>query len=219
VHVHVNAAVTADGKLSTREREQLAISGPEDLARVDRLRATADAVLVGIGTVLADDPSLLRHDESVRRGEHGPDADPPARVVADSTARTPADAEILQGAATTYVLVTESAAGPQVDALAAAGAEVIEAGAGQVDLPAALGALADRGVERLLVEGGGEIICSLFATRLVDRLSVFVGSTIVGGRDAPTLADGEGFVDDFPELSLRDVERLDGGVVLDWDVV
>ncbi|MFC6736019.1 dihydrofolate reductase family protein, partial [Halolamina salina] len=75
------------------------------------------------------------------------------------------------------------------------------------------------GLERLLVEGGGELIFSLFAADLVDRLTVYVGSVVIGGRDAPTLADGEGFTDpdSFPELSLTDVERLDDGVVLTYD--
>jgi 2,5-diamino-6-(ribosylamino)-4(3H)-pyrimidinone 5'-phosphate reductase len=68
-----------------------------------------------------------------------------------------------------------------------------------------------------MVEGGGEIIFSLFEARLVDDLSVFVGPTVIGGRDAPTLADGVGFVDDFPDLDLADVERVDDGVLLRYD--
>jgi 2,5-diamino-6-(ribosylamino)-4(3H)-pyrimidinone 5'-phosphate reductase len=70
-----------------------------------------------------------------------------------------------------------------------------------------------------MIEGGGELIFSLFEAGLVDRLSVFVGPTVIGGRDAPTLADGEGFVDSFPELRLDGVERLDEGVLLEWTVV
>jgi len=88
---------------------------------------------------------------------------------------------------------------------------------GRVDLAAGLAALEGEGIERLLVEGGGEVIFSLFEAGLVDELSVYVGSLVVGGRDAPTLADGEGFVDEFPALDLRDVERVDDGVVLSYD--
>ena len=69
-----------------------------------------------------------------------------------------------------------------------------------------------------MVEGGGEVIFSLFEAGLVDELSVYVGSTVIGGRNAPTLADGEGFTDDFPELALLGVERLDDGVLLQWIV-
>ncbi len=70
----------------------------------------------------------------------------------------------------------------------------------------------------MLAEGGGELVFSLFDAGLVDELSVYVGSFVVGGRDAPTLADGEGFVDGFPQLSLVGVERLDDGVLLRYDV-
>lgn len=218
MHVLVNAAVSADGKLSSRRREQIAISGEADFARVDRLRAESDAVMVGIGTVLADDPSLVRHDEAHRAGAVGPDVPPPARVVADSRCRTPPDAAILAGDPTTYVLTSENASDERRERLAAEGATVLVAGDERVDLSAGLDALAAEGVDRLMVEGGGELVFSLFESGLVDELSVYVGSLVVGGRDAPTLADGDGFVDDFPELELDDVERLDGGVVLQWSV-
>ena len=220
--VVVNAATSVDGKLSTRERRQVRISGEADFARVDRLRAASDAVLVGVGTVLADDPSLVRHDREHRRGlrERGAVSDgPPARVVADSRARTPTDAAILEDEPPTYVFVSEAAPAERREALATAGATVHVAGDERVDLSAAVGRLADTGANRLLVEGGGELIFSLFEAGLVDRLSVFVGPTVIGGRDAPTLVDGEGFTDRFPELRLEAVERLDGGVLLEWDAV
>jgi len=211
VYVHVNAAVSADGKLSSRRREQIAISGDEDFARMERLRAESDAVVVGIGTVLADDPSLERHDESLG-------AAPPARVVADSRARTPTDAAVLAGDRPTYILTSEAAPADRRAALERAGATLVVAGDDRVDLSAAFAALEREGIDRLLVEGGGELIFSLFEAALVDELSVYVGSVLIGGRDAPTLADGEGFTEAFPTLDLRDVSRLDDGVVLSYTV-
>ncbi len=219
MYVSVNAATSADGKLSSRRREQIAISGDEDFARVDRLRAEADAVAVGVGTVLADDPSLVRHDESHRASLRGEDASPPARVVVDSTCRTPTDAAILAGAPETYVLTSEAAPDTRQAALEDAGGTLVVAGGERVDLPGAFDGLESAGIERLLVEGGGEVIFSLFEAGLVDELTVYVGATVIGGRDAPTLADGEGFVSQFPELALETVERLDSGVVLEWDVL
>jgi 2,5-diamino-6-(ribosylamino)-4(3H)-pyrimidinone 5'-phosphate reductase len=219
MHVVVNAAMSADGKLSTRRREQLKISGPEDFDRVDRIRAAADAVMVGVGTVLADDPRLAldEEDRRVQRLRAGRPGNP-ARVVADSAARTPADARVLDGAAATYLLVSEEAPDDCLDALREAGTVVVVAGDDRVDLPAAFEALEDRGIDRLMVEGGGELIYSLFEAGLVDELSVYVGSLLVGGRDAPTLADGEGFVEGFPALDLESVERVDDGVVLSYTV-
>jgi 2,5-diamino-6-(ribosylamino)-4(3H)-pyrimidinone 5'-phosphate reductase len=216
MHVHVNAATSADGKLSTRRREQVHISGEEDFARVDRLRAEHDAVAVGVGTVLADDPSLVRFD-SERRAAVGKSG-VPARVVADSRARTPPDAAILAGGAPTYVLVSERAPRERRERLEAAGAALVVAGEERVGLDGAFAALADDGIAEVMVEGGGELIYSLFAAGLVDELTVFVGPVVVGGRDAPTLADGEGFVDPaaFPALNLVGVERLGEGVVLRW---
>ncbi|WEL21109.1 2,5-diamino-6-(ribosylamino)-4(3H)-pyrimidinone 5'-phosphate reductase [Halorhabdus sp. BNX81] len=219
MHVVVNAAMSADGKLSTHDREQVAISGETDFDRVDGLRADSDAVMVGVGTVLADDPSLTVDDPDriAQRRDRG-DPSQPARVVADSRARTPPDAQILDDEAETYLVVGERAATEKVERLESTGATVIHAGHDRADLSVGLGALESHGIDRLMVEGGGELIFSLFADDLVDELSVFVGPMLIGGRDAPTLADGDGFIEEFPALDLRDVEQMDGGVLLRWDV-
>ena len=217
MRVVVNAAMSADGKLSTREREQVTISGPTDFERVDELRAESDAVMVGVGTVLADDPSLTV-DDPVRTAIREADGEPiqPARVIADSTLRTPLDARVLDDAARTYLLASEAALEERVDAIEEAGATVVVAGEERTDLREALAALEDAGIDHLMVEGGGEVVFSLFEAGLVDELLVYVGSTVIGGRDAPTLVDGEGFLEDRPRLSLVGVERLDDGALLQW---
>jgi 2,5-diamino-6-(ribosylamino)-4(3H)-pyrimidinone 5'-phosphate reductase len=221
MHVVVNAAVSADGKLSTRRREQVRISGPDDFDRVDELRAESDAVMVGVGTVLADDPHLTLDDpDRVAAREERGESPHPARVVVDTRARTPLDARVLDDAASTFVLAGAVAPEDRLAAMEEQGAEVVRAGADRVALRAALAELEERGIDRLMVEGGGELIFSLFDYGLVDELSVYVGSLVVGGRDAPTLADGEGFVDReaFPVLDLESVDRIDDGVLLQYAV-
>jgi len=219
MHTVVNAAMSVDGKLSSRRREQIKISGDDDFARVDRIRTEVDGILVGIGTVLADDPHL-RLDDSAGRAERRKAGRPPspARIVVDSQGRTPPDGRICDDAASTYVIVSEAAPADNRQALREAGATVLVAGESRVDLGVAVETLEKNGVESLLIEGGGEIIYSAFAAGVVDELSVFVGSLVIGGREAPTLADGEGFIEGFPQLSLTAVDEVDEGVVLSYTV-
>lgn len=215
MRVVVNAAMSVDGKLSSHRREQIEISGPEDFDRVDQLRAESDAILVGIGTVLADDPHLILDTQGqVTAREAQDQTSYPARVVADSRARTPPDARIVDDLAETYLLVSQAAPDDRLEALEAAGATIVTAGVEQVDLTAGLTVLQEQGIEQLMVEGGGELIFSLFEAGLVDELSVYIAPMIIGGADAPTLADGVGFTETFPQLTLRGIDRFDTGVLL-----
>ena len=227
MHMHmrprviVNVAMSADGKLSTRERRQVKISGAEDFARVDRLKAGCDAVAVGIGTVLADDPSLTVKNPGLRaerqrsgRPEH------PARVVIDGKARTPPSASILnKGDGLRVVAVSERADPARVVALRAK-ATVITVGEDEVDLPRVLDELGALGIRSLMVEGGGTLIAGFIRAGLVDEIYTYIGSIVVGGKDAPTLADGEGWIreGDFARLVLADITRMDDGVLLHWTV-
>ncbi|MFC6798503.1 MULTISPECIES: 2,5-diamino-6-(ribosylamino)-4(3H)-pyrimidinone 5'-phosphate reductase [unclassified Haladaptatus] len=217
MRVVVNAAMSVDGKLSHRRRKQVVISGDDDFDRMDAIRAENDAVMVGAGTVVADDPSLTVDDPDRRAAREARGVpENPARIVADSHARCPRESQVFDDRAHTYLLVTESAHPVRIRKLEREGVTVIVAGEDRVNLTAAFDALADHGIESIMVEGGGELIFSLFEEGLVDELTVFVGSLIIGGREAPTLADGEGFVAGFPRLELTDVQRMDDGVVLSY---
>jgi 2,5-diamino-6-(ribosylamino)-4(3H)-pyrimidinone 5'-phosphate reductase len=201
--VTVNCAASIDGKIAPTSRVQTRLSSPADLERVRALRAECDAILVGIGTVLADDPGLLAPQGSERK---------PLRVVVDSRGRTPRSAKVLDGGAPTLVATS-------VECQANfANAEVVRLGRGKVDLIKLMDELHDRGVKSLLVEGGGAIIFSMVAAKLVDDLFLFIADVVLGGRDAPTVADGSGFprLEDAARPMFVSSTRLDGGTLMHY---
>lgn len=206
--VVINAAMTVDGKIALSDGRGARISHDHDLRRVHQLRASCDAIVVGVGTVLKDDPNLTVKPEYAR-GEN------PLRVVLDSDGKTPPDAKVLDGSAPTLVATTADCdrTFPR--------AETFRAGKDEVDLQALLDHLTARGVRTVLVEGGSTVIWSFLRQRLADELKVFVGSAVLGGQSAPTLAGGEGFasLEDAVRLRLDRAERLGDGVLLEYTVV
>jgi 2,5-diamino-6-(ribosylamino)-4(3H)-pyrimidinone 5'-phosphate reductase len=220
-HVWVNVAMSADGKLSTRERRQVKISGKEDFSRVDLLKSGSDAIMVGIGTVLADDPSLTIKSPALKekRKERGMEENP-VRIVVDSRLRCPGDASLLHKGEGRRIIACSNRADQEKADLLGAYATVIRAGEDRVDLKELLAGLYDMGICRLMVEGGGTLIWALFEADLVDELTCFVGNMIIGGGTAPTLADGTGFIreDVFIRLDLESADRMDEGVLLTWRV-
>ena len=220
-YVVVNIAMSADGKISTRERRQVRISGAQDFSRVDRLKAGCDAVMVGIGTVLADDPSLTVKSEECRkyRRNRGWD-DHPVRIVVDSSGRIPPEASILhKGEGKRVVAVSKRADAAKI-ALLEKKARVIGAGEDKVDLCALMNELGAMGIHRVMVEGGGTLIAGLIEAGLVNEIYTFIGNIIIGGKDAPTFTEGEGFILEsaFPRLTLREARRIEEGILLHWNV-
>jgi 2,5-diamino-6-(ribosylamino)-4(3H)-pyrimidinone 5'-phosphate reductase len=220
-YVVVNIAMSADGKISTRERRQVRISGAQDFSRVDRLKAGCDAVMVGIGTVLADDPSLTVKSEECRnyRRNRGWD-DHPVRIVVDSSGRIPPEASILhKGEGKRVVAVSRRADATKISLLEKK-ARVIVAGEDEVDLCALMNELGAMGIHRVMVEGGGTLIAGLIEAGLVNEIYTFIGNIIIGGKDAPTFTEGEGFILEsaFPRLTLREARRIEQGILLHWNV-
>lgn len=218
-YVIINAAMSADGKISTRERRQVRISGQEDFARVDRMRADVDAILVGIGTVRSDDPSLTVKSSALRedRRRRGRDENP-VRIVIDSRGETQPTADILnKGEGKRLIAVTSAADQNRVRELSRH-AEIISCGEDTVDLTILLRELQVRGINTLMVEGGGSVIWSFISQGLFDELNVYLGAMIIGGTTSPTLADGDGFIDEsqFPGLVLDDFQRIDDGLLIRW---
>ncbi|NPE31562.1 2,5-diamino-6-(ribosylamino)-4(3H)-pyrimidinone 5'-phosphate reductase [Methanococcoides sp. SA1] len=217
----INSAMSADGKISTKERKQVRISGDIDFDRMDELRSSSDAIMVGVGTVLADDPSLTVKSKSRRdaRKNAGLDEDP-MRIIVDSKARTPLDADIFKkGTGMRIIAVSSSAPKGKVDALSEK-ATIITAGAEKVDLVLLMAQLSSMGIQRLMVEGGATLNWGLLSNGLVDEVFSFVGNIFIGGNSSPTLVDGEGFLEgDLLSLELISSETMEEGVLLKWKVL
>ncbi len=214
--VFINSAMSADGKISSKERRQVRISGKCDLARVDLLRAESDAIMVGVGTVRADDPKLRVKSEGLRLERRACGrADTPLRIVADSRAKTPLTARVLGPGC---IIATSGFAPQERLEMLSRRSEVLICGQERVDLEGLLSRLYERGVRKLMVEGGATLNWSLIKMGLVDEIYVYVGASIIGGATAPTLVDGDGFVAGFSRLYLQDVERLDDGLLIRWSV-
>ena len=181
-------AMSLDGKIATASGDSRWISSEEARRRAADLRRRSDAVMVGIGTVLADDPRLTARDETGRNLPRQP-----LRVIVEGEAALPAGAQLLSEPGPVLV-ATPSAAAERAAALGASGAEVAQlpAGDGSVDLEALMQALGQRGVTSLLVEGGGVLLGSMFDMGLVDKVVAFVSPVILGGRDAPSPVAGAG---------------------------
>jgi diaminohydroxyphosphoribosylaminopyrimidine deaminase / 5-amino-6-(5-phosphoribosylamino)uracil reductase len=205
--VTLKAAASLDGKVAAPDGTSRWITGPAARADAHRLRAEADAVLVGAGTALADDPRL-----TVRLPGHA--GRQPLRVLADAAGRVGTGGHLFDGEAATLVATTPTAPAAAVDAWKAAGAEVLvckEAPVGQgVDLEDLVRALGERGVLELLVEGGPRLQASLWAAGLADRLVWYLAPLAIGGAGAPGLLGGAGAATlaDARRLRLASVDHL-----------
>ncbi|MEN9934504.1 MAG: hypothetical protein RLZZ387_1083 [Chloroflexota bacterium] len=200
--VTAKVAVSLDGKIATSAGESRWITGPDARREVHRLRDRADAILVGVGTALADDPEL-----TTRLEDHWRPPRDPLRIVLDSRGRTPLSARLMRSGT---LFATAAAPPAWSEAVCRSGAEVVRL-PGQderVDLPALLALLAGRGVNRLLVEGGAEVLGAFASQGLLDEVWTFVAPLLIGGATAPGPLGGAGVarLSDATKLTVRRVE-------------
>jgi 2,5-diamino-6-(ribosylamino)-4(3H)-pyrimidinone 5'-phosphate reductase len=219
-YVIVNVAASADGKIDTRERRGAAISSERDRERVDHLRASVDAVLVGSRTLHDEDPRLTVKSATLRaeRRARGLGENPAKVAVASHLDLAPECRFLSSGPARVILFVPR---GVQDARLAAMGVEIYEVGDERVDLLAAMSTLAYLDLRRVLVEGGGTLNFELLRLGLVDELQLCVAPLIFGGATSPTLADGAGLPRELAiPLGSPTVEVWeDGGVLLRYMVV
>ncbi len=208
-------AMSLDGKIATRTGDSRWISNEASRREAHRLRAEADAVMVGIGTALADNPQLTARDLPLAQPAPS-DEGQPLRVVVDSSGRLPASAAMLSAPGRTLVAV---AGAEGARAAGAAGADVLEVGAGadgRVDLACLLAELGARDVTSVLVEGGATLHGALFDAGLVDKVVAFIAPVVIGGAEAPGPVGGLGREFIANALRLTGVEHveLDGDLMI-----
>lgn len=187
-HVSLKLAMSLDGRIATRTGASKWVTGPEARARVHALRSQHDAVAVGIGTALADDPRLTVRDAG---------GDSPVRVVFDTKLRLPRSARLVETATQvpTWIVCSTDAEAATEEELTSRGVEVLRAPAsaeGRIDMPQAMRLLASRGIVTVMFEGGAELAGSILASKLADELHVFIAPTLLGPRGRPGAVDWAG---------------------------
>jgi len=219
-YVILNVAASVDGKIDTVERRGAAISSVRDRARVDALRASVDAVMVGGHTVVDEDPRLTVKSAELRaaRVARGVPENPAKVAVISSPGLVKPNGRFVTDGPARVIIFTPEVVPGNLPTLP--GVEIFTFGDERVDLSAAMATLYEEGIRRLLVEGGGTLNFELLRLGLVDEVHVFIAPMIFGGSTAPTMADGGGMLrPDAIKLVQRDVDvDEDGGVLLRYKV-
>ena len=202
-------AMSPDGKIATKTGDSR-ISSQKDLSTLHRIRASHDGVMIGVGTLLRDNPHLtVRHVKGKS----------PTRIVVDSTARTSPNANIFK---TPNIIIAVSSRAPKhrLRRLQQAGAQIIQAGKFKVNLRTLMARLHQLGIRSVLLEGGGTLNWSMISNRLVDSIVLTIAPFIIGGYRATTLVDGEGIskINRAIRLTLVKSKRQNDDVVLSYRV-
>ncbi|RLC57519.1 MAG: 2,5-diamino-6-(ribosylamino)-4(3H)-pyrimidinone 5'-phosphate reductase [Chloroflexota bacterium] len=207
-----------DGKISTIERKQVRISSDEDLRRVDELRAESDAILVGMNTIVIDDPKLTIKSERLRRErlKRGLPENP-IKIGIGNVNGMKLNSDFLNYGKI-IVFTTENSDPEKIERLRKK-ADVHVLGKDRVTLNKMLRPLAGMGVKKLMIEGGGTVNFELLKESLVDEIYVTIAPRIFGGINAPTLVDGEGFkLNEAIDLKLLGTENLHDLLVLRYEI-
>ena len=222
-YVILNAAMTLDGKIATKTGSS-EISGKEDLERVHEIRKKVDGIMVGIGTVLADDPRLTVHKINARKEDN------PIRIVVDNKARTPLNFRILNDDAETIIAVSSicDERNENCDEEAVKRAKELEKRVNvfysigeTVDLVEFMEYLYDYGIKSIMLEGGSTLNFSMIRDGLIDEVKICIAPMIVGGKDSKTFFDGDGFdyMKDAVQLELINSFPLGKDFIMEYKVL
>ena len=213
-YVILNAAMSLDGKIATYTGDSR-MSSPADLRRVHRMRASVDGIMVGVRTLLRDDPKLTVKFAKDHK---------PHRIIVDSNARTPLNSFVVRTAREipTIIAVTSRAETKRINTLRDRGVTVLVCGSGPLVSPKILlKNLRRLGMRRILLEGGGILNWSMLADGLVDEISVAITPRILGGADAVSLVEGKGspLVKDGVKLKLLNTAKYGPDLVVRYKVL
>ena len=222
-YIILNGAMTLDGKIATKIGNSQ-ISGQEDLLRVHQIRKDVDAIMVGIGTILTDNPRLTAYRVSLNKEDN------PIRIVVDNKARTPLNYKILNDESKTIIAVSnlcdEKNKNCDIEAVNRAKelskkAELFFSSKEYIDLKELMNYLYNKGIKTLLLEGGSTLNFSMIKENLIDEIKVCIAPMIVGGKDAKTFFDGEGFdlMKDSVKLKLENSYNLGKDLILEYKVL
>lgn len=197
LRIIINSAMTVDGKISTISGDSK-ISSKEDLVRLHKLRSKVDAIMVGINTVIIDNPMLNVRINNIKKKF-------PSRIIIDSTGKIPLNSKILKSASkiNTIIIVTKEADKDIINKINSFGAKVLVIGSKSVNLPKLFNVLYEMGYKKILVEGGGELNWSCITSGLVTDLILTISPKIIGGKKATTLVEGSGYSKISNGINLR----------------
>lgn len=212
-YVIINCAMSADGKIASPSGKQLRISNEEDIKRMYILRNSCDAVLVGVNTIISDNPKLTVKQEYVKNPKN------PIRIILDTHCRTKADALAVDDKAKTLIF-----ADGLCDRNYGDNVEIIQCDTdseGFIDLKMMLEKLYSYGIRKLMAEGGSTVIWNFLKSGYVDDFYVFIGPMIIGGKYTPSMADGEGInqEDELINLEIVEVSKMGNGIFVHYKLV
>ena len=202
----LNCASSADGKIALPNRKKIKLSTHEDFERVHNLRTKCDAIIVGINTVIEDNPNLTVN-EKYATGSN------PIRIILDTNYRTPINSNILNGESKTVIVIGDKTVDRKLPNV-----EIFRCGDKEINIKKLLQHLEKLKMKNVLVEGGETVLLSFLEKKIFDELNIFVSSVIVGGKDSPSIAGGKGFLDESKILSLeiKKFKQIGNGILLTY---
>ncbi|MFA6078868.1 MAG: bifunctional diaminohydroxyphosphoribosylaminopyrimidine deaminase/5-amino-6-(5-phosphoribosylamino)uracil reductase RibD [Candidatus Omnitrophota bacterium] len=212
-YVTVKAAESIDGKIATRLGDSKWITSDDSRRYVHELRSRVDAVMVGVNTVLRDDPLLTSRIRGAKQ---------PLRIVVDSHLKTPLNAKLFANIRRSPLLIVAIERSPRIKKYESKGAEIliVKEKRGKVDLARLMKSLAVRGISHILVEGGGELNAAMIDSGLADKVLFFIAPMIIGGKDAITAVEGRGAAHISEALALKNVKvkRFSEDILIEGEV-